>query len=349
MNETSNLAAIEKEAASWYARLNSGEVLDADWEKFDAWRATDPAHALTYAEISLVWEDIGELDLAASSDKITSPAKAHIPPGQILSDALSSLEAGFRNPFGKIAAFSGAAAALFAFMWLGALYGGAFDHRYETAIGATKTITTNDGSQIELNTNSQLRVAFRLQRRRIFLDRGQAYFDVARQERRPFIVRANDTSVTVTGTRFDVDISKKNKISVSVAEGLVSIALNDQNKSRHTAPQMPEVAVSGGKRFEGNILDNSHELRDADIDNLLAWRRNQLIFQNASLSEAIAELSRYTPMRLSIDDQTLADRTFSGVIQLSDPAAIISSLEAVSGAKSVRLSDTEIIFQARPE
>ena len=349
MNETSNSAATENEAAYWYARLNSGEALDADWEKFDAWRAADPAHALAYAEISLIWEDIGELDLAASSSKIASPNKSQIPLKQILSDAFSSLEAGFRNPFGKIAAFSGAAAALFAFIWLGALYGGVFDHRYETAIGAKQTITTNDGSQIELNTNSQLRVAFRLQTRRIFLDRGQAYFDVAKQENRPFIVRANNTSVTVTGTRFDVDISKQDKISVSVAEGLVSVALNDQNRIRRTAPKAPKVAVSGGKRFEGNILDNSHELRDADIEDLLAWRRNQLIFQNASLREAIAELSRYTPIRFSISDQVLADRTFSGVIQLGDPADIILSLEAVTGAKSVRLSENEVIFQARPE
>lgn len=349
MNETSNSAAIENEAAQWYARLNSGEALDADWEKFDAWRVADPAHALAYAEISLIWEDIGELDLAVSPNKITRPAKSQFPLKQFFSGATSSLEASLKNPFGKIAAYSGAAATLLAIIWLGALYGGVFDHRYETAIGAKRTITTNDGSIIELNTDSQLRVAFRLRTRRVFLDRGQAYFDVAKKENRPFIVRANHTSVTVTGTRFDVDISKQDKISVSVAEGLVSVALNDQNRTRRSAPNAPEVAVSSGKRFEGNILDNSHELHDADIENLLAWRRNQLIFQNASLSEAIAEISRYTPMRLSITDQALADRTFSGVIQLGDPAAIILSLEAVSGAKSLRLSDTEVIFQARPE
>lgn len=349
MNETSKSAAIQDEAAYWYARLNSGEAADADWEKFDAWRAADPAHALAYAEISLVWEDIGELDLAASSSRITSPAKSQIPLKKILSDAYSSLEAGLKNPFGKIAAFSGAAAALLAFIWLGALYGGVFDHRYETAIGAKRTITTNDGSQIELNTNSRLHVAFRLRTRRIFLEQGQAYFDVARNENRPFVVRANNSSVTVAGTRFDVDISKKNKISVSVAEGLVKIALNNQNNKSGAPPIAAEVAVSGGKRFEGNILDNSHELREANIEDLLAWRKNRLIFHNTSLSEAVAELSRYSPIRLSISDQALADKTFSGVIQLDDPAAIILSLEAVSGAISVRLSETEVIFQARPE
>lgn len=348
MNETSRSAAIENEAAYWYARLNSGDASDADWEKFDAWRAADKAHTVAYAEISLIWEDVGELEGAAST-KIASPVQSKSQLEQILSNAYSSIEAAFRNPFGKFAAFSGSAAALLAIMWLGALYGGAFDRRYETAIGAKQTIAANDGSQIELNTNSRLRMAFRMRSRRIILEKGQAYFDVATHENRPFIVSANNTSVTVAGTRFDVDISKQDKISVSVAEGLVKIALNAHDKKRRTTSNAPEVAVGGGKRFEGNISDNSHELRDADIENLLAWRKNQLIFHNASFSDAIAELSRYTPIRLSVRDQALADKTFSGVIQLGDPAAIILSLEAVSGAVSVRLSDEEVMFQPRPE
>ena len=93
---------------------------------------------------------------------------------------------------------------------------------YATELGGHATVPLADGSKIELNTDTKLRAALAEEQRTVWLDRGEAYFEVSKDPNRPFVVMAGDRKVTVLGTKFSVR-RDGDRVSVAVAEGKVRV------------------------------------------------------------------------------------------------------------------------------
>ena len=349
MNDDSRMTDAENDAAHWYARLNRDDPSEEEWDKFEAWRAADPAHAAAYAAISLIWEEVGALEQEAFPAVTNSLEPSPLKGGSMVSRARRFVISVLDHRVGKIAAFATSAAASLALSWLGALYSGVFDQTYETEIAGRRAVETKDGSHIELNTNTMITIAYRLRTRRVQLVRGQAYFDVANNNNRPFVVQTDASIIKVVGTRFEVDVSEQNKISVTVAEGRVAVSPSSQAVNGRESSSDAGITVNAGMRYDQSLSSNDHVLSSVDVETALAWRRNQLVFHNVRFGDAVNALSRYVPAQLSVRDQALADMAFSGVIQLGDNSDIVLSLETISGARAVRLGDNEILFQPAAE
>jgi transmembrane sensor len=179
---------------------------------------------------------------------------------------------------------------------------------FQTAVGAQSTVTLADGSQVALDTNSAISVAYTPGRRDIHLLRGQAFFTVAPRRDRPFTVDAGGRDVTALGTAFNVRLDTRN-VTVVLARGHVAI----------TRPGAPgQVGLSPGFMFQAGPGETG-TVTKADLDQALAWRTGYLEFHNEPLASAVAEMDRYGGGRVTLGDPDLGLFQVNGRFKTGDP------------------------------
>jgi transmembrane sensor len=229
-------------------------------------------------------------------------------------------------------------------------------NHYSTAIGAVDTVPLRDGSHVTLNTNTSIHVDLGNTQRLIELEKGEAYFEVAKDPHRPFIVQAGHKRVIAVGTKFSVR-RDHDDVQVAVTEGKVRL-----EEDPEPSPAVPELrerrAVpdsSGGSPVfltAGAIAraTDAHVDVDrnamADADRILAWRRGYVTFDNTPLSEAVAELNRYNVRKIAIQDPALADIRIGGSFRATNTDAF---LELLRGGHSILVERREdgVILKAR--
>jgi transmembrane sensor len=219
---------------------------------------------------------------------------------------------------------------------------------YETAVGEQRTLILSDGTKVTLNTNSALTVHYTNTERRTHLERGEAMFEVARNPRRPFFVQAAGEQVRVLGTTFIVRLDPVAgrldpwpKVAVTLIEGRVEV-------ESHSGSDVPQVSVlkPGQRATLRESVPLAMKQRSAshwtvDEPKLLAvaaWRRGDVVFDDVSLGEAVAELRRYGGPEVKFSDPSISDLRVSGVFGLHD---ITESLRAMAELHHLELADSD--------
>ncbi|MGG2398422.1 FecR family protein [Pseudomonas sp. SH1-B] len=197
---------------------------------------------------------------------------------------------------------------------------------YHTGVGERRLIELEDGSRVWLNSDSALSVHYSAQGRDLQLQRGQALFEVAKDAQRPFVVQAADGQIRAVGTRFDV-ARRGERVQVEVSEGVVQV--------RNGAT--PGVQVDAGHWLDYRQQQAPGPLQPLDLSNASAWQRGKLIFNQRPLGEVLAELERYLPGRILIEDAALRERRISGVVDLDHPEALLNNLERLQPLRITRL------------
>jgi len=288
---------VDAEAAAWLARLN-GPFRSARSEAgLRRWLERDPAHEAAFERATEIWEMI--------------PGAAPEHPNVVEADA--------SPPISRRGLMS-VAAGVAAIVAVGSGY--ALLSRppaYETAIGGQELVRLDDGSRVSLNTDSRIAIFYSDGERRVRLDRGEAMFEVAHAPDRPFLVEAGDERIRALGTTFVVRRDAAGETSVTLVEGRVEVAR--QAGAARIAVLTPgqRVTVSANA---GAALD-----RPA-IELVTAWRRGEVVFEDASLIEVAEELNRYSPNRLVVDPGVAALRV-SGVFSTSDPHEAARAIAAL--------------------
>jgi len=214
------------------------------------------------------------------------------------------------------------------------IYSAAVDDSVDTVllttnIGEQLTRQLADGSTIEVNTDSEIRVELSENQRSIYLLRGQAMFDVAHDETRPFVVFAGDRRVTALGTLFEVRMDTRST-QVTLLEGKVrveEIALTDVVEAAKPAET---VELNPGERFvsaDGAMVSVPAEVIESD----LSWRQGRHIFVDAKLSDIVSELNRYTTRKIKLMDPTIGDLEASANFKLGSTLSLAATLEANFG------------------
>jgi transmembrane sensor len=265
---------ILDEASEWFVDFRVGDVDTAACERFDEWLRRSPEHIRAYWEIAKTYVELpaapapGKLDVAAliayaHSDANVVSLHSRASPAYTLraeSAAEGSEQGGarptprFRHPF------FAAASVAFALVIGGAVWWQA--HRYPlytTDIGERRSITLADGSTVDLNARSQLRVEFSKSERRVELLDGQALFQVTKDGARPFIVHSGDATVRAVGTQFDV-YRKDSGTTITVLEGRVAVysaARADQTHSASGPADAGENAAPQHKLQRASPRDSS--------------------------------------------------------------------------------------------
>ncbi len=214
-----------------------------------------------------------------------------------------------------------------------------------TAVGQQRHVRLADGSELTLNTNTQLAVRLTAERREIYLRRGEAHFAVAHDARRPFFVHAGAAVIRDVGTQFEVRLRSNSDIDVLVNEGQVEVrgpgptgsGVPDGARAADAAGWV-RALTAGEQLFITGPRLKVMAVSPRQVADDLAWRDGALVFDGQPLSQALAEVGRYTRTRIVIAGPKVASLHISGRFRTGDVPGFFRALEA---ALPVRVSQPE--------
>jgi transmembrane sensor len=317
---------IIEEASEWFVEFNTGETDAATRQRFDQWLRASPQHLRAYLEILSMWEDVPFVDpeREVSIDELVALSRGEADVVSLEGQRVRSQWTGTASRMNHrrvAAALLGCACVVAGLLWF------YVDRRgtYSTDIGEQRVVTLSDGSNIELNARSRVKVRFTDTERDIDLLEGQALFRVEKDPRRPFIVRSGDVRVRAVGTQFDV-YRRRRGTTVTVLEGRVTV-VSGSAESRSTQPAPASSFVSAGEQVTATAVAVSATSR-ANVTAATGWRQRQLIFSATPLTDVAEEFNRYNERQLVIRDARLADLLISGIFASTDPASLVRFLRA---------------------
>ena len=218
---------------------------------------------------------------------------------------------------------------------------------YRSEIGEQHTIILADKSRITLNTNTVIKVKYSEDERLVWLEKGEAYFIVSPDKKRPFKVLAGNGFVRAVGTAFNVSV-KDEVISVDVLEGSVDVLskttdIHPQAEiSKYFPKKKTHLKVGDAVKYWSNGIMGNIEV--AAITRIKSWREGKLRFKNLNLVDALYEHNRYTDYKIVIGSQEIRFLKINGVFEIGDTDSLLFLLEASLGLKSVKQSNVIVLF-----
>jgi transmembrane sensor len=304
-----NSAQSARDAAiDWLMRRNEGRLSRREQRAFEAWLAADPAHRAAFDDSSDMFGRLTEMRFDRAPTPVTR-----------------------RRPL--VAAASATMATL---LLLGFTFFDDLSLRLRADVyvgpGGTKSIALPDGTRAQLDSRSAIALRYEAGERRVALLAGQAWFDVAPDPARPFVVEASGGTVTALGTAFEVSMENattrvtvgEHRVRVASGDGAVTVAEGEQSA------YAPGSAAQAPSR--------------ADLTRATAWRNGSLIFENATLGEVVATLGRYHRGLVFFADPQLAARRVTGVFGANEPVEALREIESALGLRMVALTSYLILL-----
>jgi transmembrane sensor len=333
---------ISEQAARWAVR-SLGDSFGPDEQRDLAiWLEADPRHLGAYVRARAQWVD---LDRLAALNGPASPVRKDAP----------ALRAMPRQPWGDEAnkrpgvsrrrvLGSGLAVATLAGVGLVGLAIRARATRYTSGIGEIRRIALDDGSTMVLNTATEVTVEFSKRQRTLRLIRGEAFFEVAHDKERPFVVQANAIGIRAVGTAFAVRLDTS-RLDITVTEGIVEVSDSTEKSVADAAiassPVPQHVAANQRIVITGSRVPDVRPVSPSESDRELAWREGMVSFDGESLQTAVTEINRHNRRHIIIDDAALAAMPVVGVFQATDLDAF--SAAAASALKATAVRDGNVI------
>jgi transmembrane sensor len=376
--------SIEEEAASWLIRRDSGSWTADDAQCLEAWLSASSLNRVAFLRLELAWEESARLKALAAGIKsdrsppvgqwnltpFFKPARfkmSRLSATTNLSDASSidDQEKAIGAPAHPVSGYiTGKGTArhrasmtyigLAAGVVLAILAAGTWrltrpDGGYSTPIGGIASVPMTDGSRITLNTDSEVRVHMTPAERGIELTQGEAFFEVAKDPTRPFVVHVGSRRVIAVGTKFSVR-RYGDDVEVVVTEGKVRLASAQSSKNSllaHTsAVDSIELLTPGtiARASDSGVLIQHEALPEAD--ERLGWRSGVLMLRNRTLADAIAEFNRYNVRKVVIADPNIAALKVEGNFRVTNVEGFVRLLESGFPVR-VRQESDHIVLTAR--
>jgi transmembrane sensor len=304
------LDPISQEAVTWFATLHADEVTRADQVAFRAWLRRDERHRAAYAEVERLWSGAAELPIVKARRRARRMAITRRTLGK-----------------GLLAAVVGGGG------WV--VYQQHPFADYRTGTGERRTVTLTDNSTVEMAGATALSADFSSHLRLVTLHQGEAYFSVAPETSRPFVVEAAAGRTMAAGTSFDVDYISDDDVRVTVARHAVNI----------------RVGAADMRLDAGSQLTYNRETiglpQSIDPASELGWRDGRLIFLSQPFGRVIASLNRWRRGRLMVMGSALAARPVTLIIDLEKSGNILATLEDALPIQVVNVTPyLTLVFEA---
>jgi transmembrane sensor len=317
-------AALRAKAVQWFNLERSGDMTVDDELHFLEWLDQSDAHRDAYRLVERAWLIAG-----------TIPQEPEILPPAVDGDT-ENRRAGWRRHLTLAASLL----LVFAVGW--SVYQNAFSgfgttqaQQFRTGVGQTTTVTLPEGSVVTLDAETEMRLRETPRERRVDLIAGRAFFRVAHDPSRPFTVNAGGKSVRAIGTAFEVSFEHGNMV-VTLAEGKVRVEETGSGSGSGTD------MAPGGQLVIG--ADRNWTLSRVDVAKETSWTEGRLIFMRDPLSEAVAEMNRYSPRKLIFKDGKIPEKQVVGVFQAGDVDGFVKAMELNGIAQRVSATDDQILL-----
>ena len=355
--------SLRKQAIHWLIAQNSGDWSSAEQQVLDAWLSESIEHRQHYQQIQALWQSMdgfkdktypqreaakryrppspstNVVDFAGSNRNM---AIANQKPSPLYSSGSKPLPATPKSPLLRTSrsrslprpALALVASILLAIFGLQAFFGISVE-RYQTLKGEQKTINLADGSQILLNTDTELTVSQSDSQRSVQLNHGEALFSVTHDPLRPFEVIAGSGRLRDIGTRFDV-YAQADRVDVAVLEGEVDMIIAHPSVSH---------SLKAGQFAAYDINGNLLASRLTHMQAVTAWQNGKLIFTDLPLPEALTQIARYHSVEFQIADPKLRELKISGTFKTSNLPLLLKTLEAGFPVKAYVIDPQHIRLQ----
>jgi transmembrane sensor len=326
---------IDHEASIWLVRLDDGNLSDESRKELKHWLSSDSRHSIALKAMTSIWDDMDEV--LVTNDRVNLPKNVILWP--------------ILKPIFEPILIAASISFIAIFIWF-AMPVDVQKNSYVTLVGQQLDATFDDGSVIQLNTNSHIETEFTDEKRIVKLIKGEALFDVAHDPNRPFIVYAGDRLVQAIGTQFVVHLESEN-IQVTVTDGKVKMSkvplnktLKDIKSLNNTTIQKDDVyIIKGEKVIVGS--DHTPKISLINSENMLrelSWLDGKLIFDNEELFDVIEEINRYIDIKIVLKDPSLHKTPISGRFDLADSEALIEAIELSFNMKSQRIDTNQVLL-----
>lgn len=303
------------EASAWRAQLTETNAVSS--APFEAWLASDPGNRDAWERLEKPWNLFEE--------HATSPEVL-----ELRRKALAQVRDAGRKRWSRSGHWSRfAAAAAIGFLAIAGILTWRLSTPdvYRTSAGERRLVTLTDGSQVQLDASTELRVRYSERARDLNLVSGQARFDVARDVERPFAVLAAGRKVVALGTAFNVDLLGS-ELLVTLIEGHVAVL--PKEPAARTAPVRSQASTANIELSAGQQLrvsaGGAPSVAPVNVLRTTAWQSGQLIFDDEPLSSVIIRVNRYAERPLRLADASASSLRISGVFHAGDTEGFIATL-----------------------
>lgn len=296
---------IEEQAAGWAAKVDRG-LSASEHSDLDRWLGEDSRRLGAYGRIRAI---------ALQTERVAALGPVHSP------EEYGSVEPRGISRRRLVAGGAAAAglAAFGAFGWYQQSLG-----RFETRKGEARQLALDDGSVLTLNTETELAVKLRADRREVTLSHGEALFDVARDPSRPFLISVGNTHVRVLGTSFIVRALPGRPVEVLVREGVVEVRRADTvTPPQRLTANMRAISPPAAEGPSAAMIVAA--VPQGAVDRALAWRDGDIDFEGETLGQAVREFARYSDTQISVDP-VFAQEEIAGVYQANNPVQFAHSV-----------------------
>jgi transmembrane sensor len=290
---------IQAEAATWLSRLQSSNKSQSTEIAFRAWLAQSDEHQLAFERATEIWDMLPSV--AGDYRAPRAPRRTSWQPWAMAASLAALVTAGS------------------AAWWTNR------PPVYETHVGEQQVVMLADSTRVSLNTNSELEIKYSKAERRVILEHGEALFEVSKDAARPFLVVSGEQVVRAIGTKFVVR-HEDGETRVTLLEGKVQVL------GPAAVPRAPLAVLRPGQRLIVTA-DAGAALDTPSLDAATAWRRGEIVFDNATLIDAAEELNRYSDNHLVIADPQLASLRVSGVFSTKDVSEVAKAFATLYDLK----------------
>jgi transmembrane sensor len=362
---------IELVASAWLARRDGDEWSTQDQLQLDAWLQESTAHRVAYLRLDAAWRQSDRLKaLGAGMPADTVPERgawgltplpeAHATRSESGSDGELSArvaDAHRSSPSSRTTrklpnknrhrllryAAAGVTLVVLASLALGWRHYTAVEQAsYRTAIGGLQDVPLLDGSVITLSSDSRILVTLSRNERRIDLQQGEAFFKVAKDPSRPFVVSTGDRRAIAVGTRYDVRRDAAD-LRVIVTQGVVRLE-SDNGPGGRSQPTALLPAGSIALASDTGVVVSSGSVQQAE--EFLNWRSGFISFHDTPLASAAAEFNRYNTRKIVIGDASIGTLRVGGNFRWSNAETFVRLLELGFPVRAVRGKDA-IVLKSR--
>jgi transmembrane sensor len=329
--------AVADQAAEWFIRLKDRDLSMAERRKFMRWLKQSPGNIAEFMRLAQLYGRVKRANVptlppqefSANENVIELAQREFLPPVEARGGFFDS----------RPMRFAAVAAGLALVAVVGVIANFVLaSNTIETHLSEWRKVQLADGTQVSVGANTLLEVDYSQGVRRIQLRRGEAMFSVTKDPSRPFIVYAGGAVVRAVGTRFGVE-RRADAVEITVAEGRVAVVRGDQAAALEKAVDMRiAIPLTQDQRVEirVNAPSVTPQVETVNSTSALAWANGQLVFQNATLGEAVQEFNRRNQIQIEVDDPTVAAWHVCCVFDAADPEAFAKLVATDDAIELVR-------------